>query len=129
MARILVADYGREDLLGLGSPLVWTLRAWGHEVIEAEDRMDVLQQVHAAPPDAVILYDTLPEMERLRTTLHHQGTIQGMPLLILHEKMQQMQFTDMIVVAPQYRLGKSRRQFDVDELRKLLKEAGVQPLS
>ena len=129
MARILVADYGREDLLGLGSPLVWTLRAWGHEVIEAEDRMDVLQQVHAAPPDAVILYDTLPEMERLRTTLHHQGTTQGMPLLILHEKMQQMQFTDMIVVAPQYRLGKSRRQFDVDELRKLLKEAGVQPLS
>ena len=129
MARILVADYGREDLLALGSPLVWTLRAWGHEVIEAEDRVDVLQQVHAVHPDAVMLYDTLPEMEQLRTTLHQQGETHGRPILTLHEKMQQMQFTDMIVIAPQYRLGKSRRQFDVDELRQLLEEAGIQPPS
>jgi DNA-binding response OmpR family regulator len=125
MARILVADYGREDLLALESPLVWTLRAWGHEVIEAEDSVDVLQQMHAAPPDAVILYDTLPEMEWLHTTLYCQGATQGMPILTLHEKLQQMQFTDMIVVDPRYRLGKSRRQFDADELRKLLEEAGI----
>jgi hypothetical protein len=49
-----------------------------------------------------------------------------MPILTLREKIQQMQFTDMIVVDPRYRLGKSRRQFDADELRKLLEEAGVQ---
>jgi hypothetical protein len=115
MTSILVADYGREDLLALESPLVWTLRAWGHEVIEAEDSLDVLQQVHAAHPDA-----------RLRTTLHQQREAQGMPILTLREKIQQMQFTDMIVVDPRYRLGKSRRQFDADELRKLLEEAGVQ---
>ena len=127
MACILVADYGREDLLALESPLVWTLRAWGHEVIEAEDCVDVLQQVHSAHPDAVILYDTLPEMERVRTALHHEGETSGMPILTLHEKVQQMQFTDMIVVEPKYRLGKSRRQFDTDELRTLLEEAGVQP--
>jgi len=126
MASILVADYGREDFLALESPLVLTLRAWGHEVLEAEDSVDVLRQVHATHPNAVILYDTLPEMERLRTTLHQQTETPGMLILVLHEKIQQMQFTDMIVVAPQYRFGKSRRQFDVDALRKLLEEAGVQ---
>jgi hypothetical protein len=46
-------------------------------------------------------------------------------VLRLDEKLQQMQFTDMIVVAPQYRLGKSRRQFDVDMLKTLLEKAGM----
>ena len=125
MARILVADYGRKDLLALGSPVVSTLRALGHEVIEAEDSRDLLQQMRSAPPDAVVLYDTLPDLERLRTTLHHQGETHAMPILTLREKIQQMQFTDMIVVDPQYRLGKSRRQFEADELRKLLEGAGI----
>ena len=126
MAHILVADYGREDFLALGSPVVSTLRAWGHEVIEAEDRVDVLQQAHMTHPDAVMLYDTLPDLEQLRTTLHQQSTLSGVPILTLHETIQRMQFTDMVVVAPQYRLGKSRRQFDMDELRTLLVEAGIQ---
>ena len=70
MARLLVADYGREDLLALGSPLVNTLRAWGHEVVEAEQSLDVLQHASRAHPDAILLYDTLPEVEALRTMLH-----------------------------------------------------------
>jgi hypothetical protein len=36
---------------------------------------------------------------------------------------QQMQFTDMVMVDPQYRLGKSPRQFDPHELRRLLDQA------
>ena len=44
MARILAGDYGRRDLLALGSPLVFTLRAWGYEVIEAENSLDVLHK-------------------------------------------------------------------------------------
>jgi hypothetical protein len=126
MARILIADYGREDFLALGSPLVSLLRAWGHEVIEAADGMDVIQQARTAPPDAVMLYDTLPDLERLRASLYQQGVAPGVPLLILHEPIQHMQFTDMVAVAPQYHLGKRRRQFNVDELRTLLAEAGLQ---
>ena len=119
MARLLVADYGREDLLALGSPLVNTLRAWGHEVVEAEQSLDVLQHASRAQPDAILLYDTLPEVEALRTMLHQGTATQGIPVLILHEHVQQMRFTDMIEVA-RYRLGKSPRQFDPHELRRLL---------
>jgi hypothetical protein len=128
MARILVADYGREDFLALGSPLVLTLRAWGHEVIEAEDSLDMLQQIQAAHLDTVILYDTLPDIERLRAALQQQGLPPGMPILTLHEQVQHMQFTDMVVIAPQYRLGKSRRQCDLDELRQLLEACRLQQL-
>jgi CheY-like chemotaxis protein len=120
MAKILAADYGRDDFLALGSPLVSTLRAWGYEVVEAENSLDVLQQASRAQPDAVVLYDTLPAMEALRTALHQHVATQGIPILILHEQVQRMQFTDMVVVDPQYRLGKSPRQFDVHELRRLL---------
>ncbi len=126
MTRILVVDYGREDLLALGSPLVGTLRAWGYEVVEAENRLDVLTQARCAHPDAVILYDTLPDVVALRTTLHQCGDTQGIPILLLHEQVQQMRFTDMIVVDPQYRLGKSPRQFDPHELQRLLDEACAQ---
>ena len=126
MARILVADYGREDLLALGSPLVGTLRAWGYEVVEAENSMDVLTKARCAHPDAVLLYDTLPEVAALHTTLHQCGDTQSIPILLLHEQVQQMRFTDMIMVDPQYRLGKSPRQFDPHELQRLLDEAGAQ---
>src|SRR3989449_11295266 len=57
MARLLVADYGREDLLALGSPLVDTLRTWGHEVVEAEQSLDVLQHASRAHPDAILGFD------------------------------------------------------------------------
>jgi DNA-binding response OmpR family regulator len=126
MARILVADYGREDLLALGSPLVDTLRTWGYEVIEAAQRLDVLQQARCAQPEAILLYDTLPEMEVLCTALHQCGDTQSIPVLILHETVQNMRFTDMIEVDARYRLGKSPRQFDLHELRRLL--SGVQLL-
>src|SRR5215510_10959742 len=96
MARLLGADYGREDLLALGSPLVGTLRAWGYEVIEAAQSLDVLQQSIAT---------------------------QGIPVLLLHEHVQQTRFTDMIAVDPRYRLAKSLRQFDPHELRRLLEKA------
>ena len=123
MARLLVADYGREDLLALGSPLVHTLRAWGYEVVEAEQSLDVLQHASRAHPDAILLYDTLSEVEALRTRLHQGAETQGIPVLILHEYVQQMRFTDMIVVDPRYRLAQSPRQFDPHELRRLLEEA------
>jgi DNA-binding response OmpR family regulator len=55
IATILVADYGREDLLGLGSPLVNALRALGYAVLEAQDHYDVLCKARAAHPDAVLL--------------------------------------------------------------------------
>jgi hypothetical protein len=122
MATILAADYGREDFLALGSPLVSMLRAWGHEVVEARDSLDVLEQAGLVHPDAVVLYNTLPALEALRATLQQHVTTQGIPLLILHEQVQQMQFTDMVMVDPQYRLGKSPRQFDPHELRKLLEQ-------
>ena len=122
MAKILVADYGRDDFLALGSPLVSTLRTWGYEVVEAESSTDVLQRASHAQPDAVLLYDTLPAMESLHVTLHQQVATQGIPILILHEQVQQMQFTDMVMVDPQYRLGKSPRQFDLHELRRLLEQ-------
>src|SRR5947208_814668 len=120
MARILVVDYGREDLLGLGSPLVGILRAWGYEVVEAENSLDMLAKARCTRPDAVILYDTLPEVAALRTMLHQCGDTQDIPILLLHEHVQQMRFTDMIVVDPQYRLSKSPRQFDLPELQRLL---------
>ena len=123
MARLLVADYGREDLLALGSPLVNTLRAWRYEVVEAAHSLDVLQRASRAHPEAILLYDTLPEVEALRTMLHQGVETQGIPVLILHERVQQMRFTDMIVVDPQYRLDKSPRQFNVHELRRLLDDA------
>jgi CheY-like chemotaxis protein len=122
MATLLVADYGRDDFLALGSPLVSVLRAWGHEVVEAENSLDVLAQASRVHPDAVVLYDTLPALEALRATLQQHVTTQGIPVLILHEQVQQMQFTDMVMVDPQYRLGKSPRQFDLHELRKLLEQ-------
>jgi len=128
MARLLVADYGREDLLALGSPLGDTLRAWGHEVLEAEHSLDVLRRASYAHPDAILLYDSLPEVEALCTRLHQDVNTQGIPVLILHERVQQMRFTDMIVVDPQYRLNKSRRQFDLHELRRLLEDAVPPPL-
>jgi len=128
MARLLVADYGREDLLALGSPLVDTLRTWGHEVVEAEQSLDVLQHASRAHPDAILLYDTLPEVEALRTMLHQGTATQGIPVLILHEHVQQMRFTDMIVVDPRYRLGKSPRQFDPHELQRLLEAAFPQTI-
>ena len=120
MATILVADYGRDDFLALGSPLVSTLRAWGYEVVEAENSPDVLQQAGRVHPDAVLLYDTLPAIEALHAMLPQQDATQHVPILILHEQVQQMQFTDMVMVDPQYRLGKSPRQFDLHELRRLL---------
>ena len=122
MATILAVDYGREDFLGLGSPLVSALRAWGHEVVEARDSVDVLEQASRVHPDAVVLYNTLPALETLRATLQQHITTQGIPILILHEQVQQMQFTDMVMVDPQYRLGKSPRQFDPHELRRLLEQ-------
>lgn len=123
MARILVADYGRDDLLALGSPLVGTLRAWGHEVVEAENSLDVLAKASSAQPEAVMLYDTLPEVEMLRITLQQQSKTQDLPVFILHEKVQQMRFTDMIMVDPRYRLDRSPRNFDVQELQRLLDAA------
>ncbi len=69
MARILVANYGREDLLALGSPLATISRAWGREVVEAEDHLDVLRQVTDAPPEAVLLYDTLPALSLITALL------------------------------------------------------------
>jgi hypothetical protein len=33
-----------------------------------------------------------------------------------------MQFTDMVMVDPQYQLGKSPRRFDPHELRRLLEQ-------
>jgi len=123
MVRILAVDYGRQDLLALGSPLVSALRGWGYEVIEAEHRLDALAKASSARPDAVILYDTLPEAEALRAALHQHVHHQGTPVLLLHEKVQHMRFTDMIVVEPQYRFGQSPRQFEFDELQRLLDEA------
>ena len=128
MARLLVADYGREDLLALGSPLVETLRAWGHEVVEAEHSLDVPRHASRVHPDAILLYDTLPEVEALRTMLHQDIETQGIPVLILHEHVQQMRFTDMIVVDPRYRLDTSPRRFDPHELRRLLEAAFPQTL-
>ena len=118
MARILVADYGREDLLVLGSPLVGALQAWGHEVVEAEHSLDVLAKARSTHPEAVILYDTLPEVEVLRATLQQQGA--RIPILILHEKVQHMRFTDMVEVDSRYRLNRSPRNFDLQELHRLL---------
>lgn len=126
MARILVVDYGREDLLALGSPLVGTLRAWGYEVVEAENSLDVLTKARGAHPDAVLLYDTLPEVAALRTALHQGGDTQDIAILLLHEQVQQMRFTDMIMVDPQYRLSKGPRQFDLHQLQRLLDEAFAQ---
>src|SRR5262245_29901600 len=123
MATILAADYGRDDFLALGSPLVSTLRAWGYEVVEAENSLDVLEQASRVHPDAVLLYDTLPALETLCTMLHQHVAPQHIPVLILHEQVQQMQFTDMVMVDPQYRLGKSPRQFDPHELCRLLEQA------
>ena len=125
MATILVADYGRDDFLTLGSPLVSTLRAWGYEVVEAENSLDVLQQAGRVHPDAVLLYDTLPAIEALHAMLPQQDATQHVPILILHEQVQQMQFTDMVMVDPQYRLGKSPRLFDPHELRRLLDQIGA----
>jgi len=122
MARILAGDYGRRDLLALGSPLVFTLRAWGYEVVEAEHSLDVLQKASSEHPDAVVLYDTLPDVEALRATLQQQCDTRSIPVIMLHEKYQQMRFTDMIVVEPQHRLGTSPRNFDLHELRTLLDE-------
>ena len=121
MARILVVDYGREDLLALGSPLAGTLRAWGYDVVEAEHSLDVLAKARSAPPEAVLLYDTLPEVEELRLTLQQQCT--GIPVLLLHEKVQQMRFTDMVMVDPRHRLDRSPRNFDLPELQRLLDAA------
>ena len=123
MATILAADYGRDDFLVLGSPLVSTLRAWGYEVVEAKNSPDVLQQASRVRPDAVLLYDTLPALEALRAMLHQHAATRDIPLLVLHEQVQQMQFTDMVMVDPQYRLGKSPRLFDPHELRRLLDQA------
>jgi len=123
MARLLVADYGREDLLALGSPLVQTLRAWGYEVIEAEHSLDVLQHAGRLHPDAIVLYDTLLEVEALRTMLDQDIATRGIPVLVLHEHVQQMQFTDMIVVDPRYRLDNSPRRFELHELHRLLETA------
>jgi CheY-like chemotaxis protein len=120
MATILIADYGRNDFLALGSPLVSALRAWGYEVVEAENSRDVLQQVSRVHPDAVLLYDTLPALEALRAMLHQHVATEPIPILILHEQVQQMQFTDMVMIDPQYRLGKSPRQFDPHALKRLL---------
>ena len=120
MVTILAADYGRDDFLALGSLLVSTLRTWGYEVVEAENSLDVLQQASRVHPDAVLLYDTLPALEALRTLLHQHVATQHIPILILHEQVQQMQFTDMVMVDPQYRLSKSPRLFDPHELRRLL---------
>ena len=122
MATILAADYGRDDFLALGSPLVSTLRAWGYDVVEAENSLDVLEQTSRVHPDAVLLYDTLPALETVRTMLHQHVATQHIPVLILHEQVQQMQFTDMVMVDPQYRLGKSPRQFDPHELQRLLEQ-------
>jgi CheY-like chemotaxis protein len=120
MATILAADYGRDDILALGSPLGATLRAWGYEVVEAESSLEVLEQASRVHPDAVLLYDTLPALEALRAMLHQHVATQHIPILILHEQVQQMQFTDMVMVDPQYRLGKSPRLFDPHELCRLL---------
>jgi len=122
MATILAADYGRDDFLALGSPLVSTLRAWGYEVVEAENSLDVLQQASRVHPDVVVLYDTLPALDALCAALHQHVATQHVPVLILHEQVQQMQFTDMVMVDPQYRLGKSPRQFDPHELQRLLEQ-------
>ena len=99
-----------------------TLRTWGYEVLEAAQSLDVLQQARGAHPEAILLYDTLPEVEALRTALHQCSDTQGIPVLILHETVQNMRFTDMIEVDSRYRLGKSPRQFDPHELRRLLGE-------
>jgi hypothetical protein len=61
-------------------------------------------------------------MEALRTMLHQHVATQHIPILILHEQVQQMRFTDMVIVDLQYRLGKSPRQFDPHELRRLLEQ-------
>jgi CheY-like chemotaxis protein len=122
MTTILAADYGRDDFLALGSPLVSTLWAWGYEVVEAESSLEVLEQASRVHPDAVLLYDTLPALEALRAMLHQHVATQHIPILILHEQVQQMRFTDMVIVDPQYRLGKSPRQFDPHELRRLLEQ-------
>lgn len=128
MARILVADYGRDDLVALGSPVVLVLRAWGYEVVEAEDSLDALQKASIVHPDVVLLYDTLPEAAALHTMLQQRGDTQDIPVILLHEKVQQMHFTDMIVVESRYRLGQSPRQFDPHELRRRLEEALPQQL-
>jgi hypothetical protein len=82
----------------------------------------VLEQTSRVHPDAVVLYNTLPAIETLRAALQQHGTTQGIPILILHEQVQQMQFTDMVMVDPQYRLSKSPRQFDPHELHSLLEQ-------
>lgn len=88
----------------------------------------MLQHASRAHPDAILLYDTLPEMEALRARLDQDVDTQGIPVLILHERVQQMRFTDMIVVEPRYRLDKSPRQFDPHELRRLLEDAFPQTI-
>ena len=47
---------------------------------------------------------------------------------MLHEHVQQMRFTDMIVVDPRYRLDKSPRRFDPHELQRLLETAFPQTI-
>jgi len=125
MTTILAADYGQDDFLALGSPLVSTLRAWGYGVVEAASSLDVLQQASRVHLDAVVLYDTLPAIEALCAMLHEHVATQHIPVLILHEQVQKMQFTDMVMVDPQYRLGKSPRLFDPHELRRLLDQIGT----
>ena len=125
MTTILAADYGQDDFLALGSPLVSTLRAWGYGVVEAASSLDVLQQASRVHLNAVVLYDTLPAIEALCAMLHEHVAIQHIPVLILHEQVQKMQFTDMVMVDPQYRLGKSPRLFDPHELRRLLDQIGA----
>jgi DNA-binding response OmpR family regulator len=125
MTTILAADYGQDDFLALGSPLVSTLRAWGYEIVEAASSLDVLQQASRVHLDAVVLYDTLPAIEALCAMLHEHVATQHIPVLILHEQVQKMQFTDMVMVDPQYRLGKSPRLFDPHELRRLLDQIGA----
>src|SRR5262245_48686326 len=85
----------------------------------------VLQQASRVHLDAVVLYDTLPAIEALCAMLHEHVATQHIPVLILHEQVQQMQFTDMVMVDPQYRLGKSPRLFDPHELRRLLDQIGA----
>src|SRR5262249_58368757 len=95
-------------------------RSGGMGVVEEETSRVGLHEPSRLTPAAVLLYDPLPAIEALRTMLHQHGATQNVPILTLHEQVQQMQFTDMVMVDPQYRLGKSPRQFDPHELRRLL---------
>jgi hypothetical protein len=116
MATILAADYGRDDFLALGSPLVSTLRAWGYEVVEAENSLDVLQQASRVHPDAVLLYDTLPAIEALRTMLHQHVATQNIP-----PDPPRTGAADAVYRyghgRPSVQTGQSPRQFDPHELQ------------